>query len=59
MSDRTAIEPRLCLLCSGVVAHDCDEMICGYLCQKHLDDWLPWGGYVEEAWERFCEATTT
>lgn len=46
---------RVCLLCSASAAHDCDEMICGYICQRHLDEWSPDGGPVQEAWEKYCK----
>ena len=45
---------RPCIICKTPSAHDCDEMICGYLCDHHLNEWNPWGGAVQEAWERYC-----
>ena len=48
---------RPCIIkgCEAPAADDCDEMICGYICQQHLNKWDPWGGPVQEAWERYWE----
>ena len=48
---------RKCIMGDGRhTAHDCDEMICGYLCDWHLSKWSPsGGGKIQAAWERYQE----